>query len=46
MLRHNFSLDFGPDGTPTVAGSTFTNISHHKRPDDVSFHGTHPELQQ
>ena len=46
VLRQNFPLDFAPDGTPTVAGSTFTDITHHKRTQDLCFHGTHPELQQ
>jgi DNA-binding CsgD family transcriptional regulator len=46
VLRQNFPLDFAPDGTPTVAGSTFTDITHHKHTPDMRFHGTHPELQQ
>lgn len=46
VLRQNFPLDFAPDGTPTVAGSTFTDITHHKHTGDLCFHGTHPQLQQ
>jgi DNA-binding CsgD family transcriptional regulator len=46
VLRHNFPLGFAPDGTPTVAGSTFTDITRHKHTHDLCFHGTHPQLQQ
>lgn len=46
VLRHNFPLAFGPDGTPTVAGSTFTDITHHKHTTDLGFHSSHLQLQQ
>ena len=46
VLRQNYGLYAGPDGEVLVIASIYTDITAHKRTDEVTFHCTDERLQR
>lgn len=46
VLRQNYGLYSGPDGEVLVIASIYTDITAHKRTDEVTFHCTDERLQR
>jgi DNA-binding CsgD family transcriptional regulator len=44
VLRQNFMLQLDAEGTPVVIGGIYTDLTHHKRTNEVRFYSSHPSF--